>query len=897
MSGPGDGKRPEDGPQEGDDRTRLGPVPDAGPDVGSGAAPGTAAPAPEHAADRGAAPPPSEDDGTAPPRPLPMPGPEASRPTPMLDSWGVRREAGARPGVSPDLPDDRTRLTAPPSGLGAPGAAGDPTRIAAPERPTAETAGTPDADDGATRLGGATPSSPPGPVDSTRVDPGERAAGSGGPPPPRLPPAATRPAAAPTAGTAAARAGRATVPLGTLINNNYEVKEVLKAGGMGEVYRGENVFTGDPVAIKVVLPELAEDEKVGLMFMREARTLSQLADEAIVRYYNFVKDPAIDRYCLIMEFIRGVPLSDHTAAKGPITPEQGRTLMRRLAKGLEKAHAREVIHRDLSPDNVMLPDDAVSEAVLIDFGIAKSKVVKEGTVAGQFAGKFKYVSPEQLGHFGGEIGPATDIYGLALLIAAAVVGKPLDMGGSIVEAVQRRQSIPDLSAVPELLRPLIAHMLEPDPRHRPANMGAVIRMIDNPDQVPDPYWEGRQPPPLPTPPPQGPTTGSPRAPRMAVPGLQAPPTSPSLSSAPPGSVPPASLSPGTAPPLSQPPHFPQQAPAGPSLQDDEDTGRGGIGRLLLGALLVLVLLGGGAGWYAWREGLLPPEAAAAIARLTGASAPGSEGGGDDGGATPPQDASEIPRANTREGFLASFEAGPCTFASRVSAGSNAGMVEGFATADAPAAFDALPAAYEQRFGARPAILARTVAPDQCAALDFARALQGTSEIPAEMVLDADTLASGQTVSGHISDRLGRPVWLVLVSPRGAVYNLTARLSEPVGDRRAFRFGLNLSGDEPAPQLLMAVATASPLANAAAARDGARAEDLLPLVLEEILGKGGQGVAAMSYLLLTPAPPAPTPAPAPDRAPDPAADSDGDPGGDSGGGSNGAEGPAPGAATP
>jgi serine/threonine-protein kinase len=877
MSGAGDGRGPGEGPPDGDDRTRLGSVQGSAPES---TGPDGSTPSPEEAAGRGAAPPP-DDDSTAPPAPLPAPGPDPAR------------NAGDDPADVPVPADDRTRLTAPPASRSAPPDEGDLTRIATTGRPAATGGGTADADDGATRLGSAPPSPPlSADADSTRIDPAASVPGGSGPLPPPLPPplphAADPAAAATTAGTAAARSGRATVALGTLINNNYEVKEVLKAGGMGEVYRGENVFTGDPVAIKVVLPELAEDEKVGLMFMREARTLSQLADEAIVRYYNFVKDPAIDRYCLIMEFIRGVPLSDHTAVKGPITPEQGRTLMRRLAKGLEKAHAREVIHRDLSPDNVMLPDDAVSEAVLIDFGIAKSNVVKEGTVAGQFAGKFKYVSPEQLGHFGGDIGPATDIYGLALLIAAAVVGKPLDMGGSIVEAVQRRQSIPDLSAVPELLRPLIAHMLEPDPRHRPASMGAVIRMIDNPDQVPDHYWEGRQPPPISLPATPAQTTGVPRAPRMAVPGFQAPPTSPPFSTALQGSVPPASMSPRTAPPLSQPPFFPQQSPAGPVPQDDDEGVRGGIGRLLLGALLVLVLLGAGGGWYAWREGLLPPEAAAAIARLTGTEAPEGEVGGDDAsGATDGQVTPAIPRANTREGFLAGFETGPCTFASRVSAGSNAGMVEGFATAATPAAFDALPSAYEERFGSRPAILARTVTPEQCAALDFARALQGTSEIPAEMVLDADTLASGQTVSGHISDRLGRPVWLVLVSPRGAVYNLTARLSESVGDRRAFRFGLNLGGDEAAPQLLMAVATASPLANAAAARDGAQAADLLPLVLDEILDKGGQGVAALSYLLLTPAAPAPTPAPTPSP----------EAGNGTGGGSNGTEGPAPGDGTP
>ena len=71
------------------------------------------------------------------------------------------------------------------------------------------------------------------------------------------------------------------------------------AGGMGEVYKGENVYTNDPVAIKVILDKLAQDAKAAALFMREAKTLSQLSDDAIVRYYNFVRDPSIDRFCLL----------------------------------------------------------------------------------------------------------------------------------------------------------------------------------------------------------------------------------------------------------------------------------------------------------------------------------------------------------------------------------------------------------------------------------------------------------------------------------------------------------------------------------------------------------------------------------------------------------------------
>ena len=296
-------------------------------------------------------------------------------------------------------------------------------------------------------------------------------------PPPALPVPRTA-SIAPTTG------GLSTpIIVGTLINNNYEVCEILKSGGMGAVYRGIELGTGDPVAIKAILPELAEDEKAGLLFKREARTLRQLSDEAIVRYYNYVHDRELDRYFLVMEFVEGLPLSEYMKTHGPLSTVAARSLLRRLAKGLGKAHAQDVVHRDLSPDNVMLPNGAVEQARLIDFGIAKSNVVKEGTMAGQFAGKFKYVAPEQLGHYGGVIGPATDVYGLALLICAATLGRPLDMGSSIVEAVTSRQTIPDLSEVPQELRPILRHMLEPDPADRPTSMDAVNRLLEHPEKI------------------------------------------------------------------------------------------------------------------------------------------------------------------------------------------------------------------------------------------------------------------------------------------------------------------------------------------------------------------------------------------------------------------------------
>ena len=319
------------------------------------------------------------------------------------------------------------------------------------------------------------------------------------------------------------------VPIGTLINNNYKIEQLISAGGMGEVFRGTNVFSGDSVAIKIVLQSLAHDPKVAALFKREAKVLCQLADQAIVRYYNFVHDAALDRFCLIMEFIDGLPLSDHVRGSGPLPLAEAKRLLKRLALGLERAHKMEVVHRDLSPDNVMLKGGTIDDAVLIDFGIAKSTEMSEATLFGQMAGKFKYVSPEQLGHFGGHIGPRTDIYGLALLMAAAVRGEPIDMGASVVEAVNARREIPALTGVYPELQPLFAHMLEPDPAMRPENMGQVIRFLERPQDLPPRY--GAAPA----------SGGDDRTVFMGQQAQMPPPP-------PPASYPPASYPPGYAPP-------------------------------------------------------------------------------------------------------------------------------------------------------------------------------------------------------------------------------------------------------------------------------------------------------------------------------------------------------------
>ena len=261
--------------------------------------------------------------------------------------------------------------------------------------------------------------------------------------------------------------------IGTELNQTYKIDSLIGVGGMGEVFKGHNIQTGDPVAIKIVLPEFARDEMILELFRKEARILNHLNHDAIVRYYVFSIDRFIDRPYLAMEFVDGESLADRVKAT-PLEPDDFMPLLKRLADGLHKAHEAGVIHRDMSPDNVILPGGLVRNAKIIDFGIARSANVGGATLlGGSFAGKYSYVSPEQLGLFGGEVTPKSDVYSLALVMAAAMRGQPINMSGSQVEVIDKRRAVPGLDGIPKRFHALLSAMLQPDPAKRPASMAEV----------------------------------------------------------------------------------------------------------------------------------------------------------------------------------------------------------------------------------------------------------------------------------------------------------------------------------------------------------------------------------------------------------------------------------------
>jgi len=277
------------------------------------------------------------------------------------------------------------------------------------------------------------------------------------------------------------------VPVGTELSGTYRLDERIASGGMGEVFRGHNIHTGDPVAIKIVLPEFARDATILALFRKEATILRRLAHEAIVRYEIFTIDQGIGRPYLAMEFVDGTSLVD-MFTRGPMAPAEARRLLARLAAGMAAAHEAGVVHRDLSPDNVILPGGRVDRAKIIDFGIARSPTIGGETLIGDtFAGKYNFVSPEQLGMANSQVSERSDIYSLGLVIAAALRGGPIDMSGSPLDVLEKRRAVPDLSALDPTLRPILEAMLQPDPQDRPAGMAEVVAQVArlDPAQTPE----------------------------------------------------------------------------------------------------------------------------------------------------------------------------------------------------------------------------------------------------------------------------------------------------------------------------------------------------------------------------------------------------------------------------
>lgn len=683
---------------------------------------------------------------------------------------------------------------------------------------------------------------------------------------------------------------------GTQLNGIYEIDERIASGGMGEVYRGHNIQTEQPVAIKIVLPEFARDKTILALFRKEATILSHLSHDAIVRYHVFTIDPTIARPYLAMEFVSGESLADHLK-RGPLDPDSARRLIQRVAAGLAAAHEAGVVHRDLSPDNIILPDANFNKAKIIDFGIAKAATGEATLIGGKFAGKYNFVSPEQLGDFGGEITAQSDIYSLGLVFAAALRGEALDMGGSQVEVIEKRRRMPDLSELDPTLRPVIEAMLQANPADRPPDMHAIVGWLASLAPVgsgfagdPSRSYGGAGQSAAPVS--YAPRQSMPPASSFPPPGSVPPPGSrpPYGSAPPPGSAPPYGGAPygsqgaASAPPASESPFGPgPSTPPAASLPPRSDLAgsrpsttaapRSKTGLYAAVAALVLVAAGAGA-WFsgAFGDRTAPDASGQSAAAPPSLQPPATPEPGEPPAAepeveeevaaapvrpevTPPPEpsapaqpeppAAPLDNAAAWIDWLRNYDGGECFYATPTSVTNAAFELEGFATSAAP--FETMLSSFRQTYDLEPEIGVRVIAAEQCAVADFLHAMREGGEDRPLLTLSTDIIRSGDAIRGALENLEGRQTDILLIDNAGVVYNLGQHL-RPDGDRASFNIKLGLNSPDPVPQIIVAIASRENIA-AADVQQPVLASQLFPRILEEIRSRNLDASATAKYFRL------------------------------------------------
>ena len=252
---------------------------------------------------------------------------------------------------------------------------------------------------------------------------------------------------------------------GRLLNNRYIVTERIGIGGMAEVYQGQDNVLGRSVAIKIMLPQYAEDATFTARFRQEAAAAANLSSPYIVNVYDWGNDNGV--YYIVMEYLRGSDLKTAINQRGAINQRKVAEIGSQVCQALSVAHNQDIIHRDIKPQNIMIQPDG--NVKVMDFGIARAKnSVKAKTSS--VLGTAHYISPEQAQ--GKELTPASDIYSLGVVLYEAATGQlPFDGPDAISVATKqvKEAPIPPREINPDIdpaFEAIIMQALSKDPNAR-----------------------------------------------------------------------------------------------------------------------------------------------------------------------------------------------------------------------------------------------------------------------------------------------------------------------------------------------------------------------------------------------------------------------------------------------
>lgn len=251
------------------------------------------------------------------------------------------------------------------------------------------------------------------------------------------------------------------------ITDRYRFDEVIGRGGMGTVWKATDLLLGRTVAIKDVLlpPHASADERhsARARLMREAHAAARVSDPAVVTVHDVIDEH--ERLFLVMEHVNAPSLEELVIERGPLPPDEVAAIGARIAGALASAQSLGVVHRDVKPSNVLIPDGG-SSAKLVDFGIAALADSPGLTAAGFVMGSPSYMSPEQAE--GGSATTTSDVFSLAATLYFAVEGDgPFQRENTMATLAAVASQPPRTPQRAGALGPVLHSMMEKDPQRRP----------------------------------------------------------------------------------------------------------------------------------------------------------------------------------------------------------------------------------------------------------------------------------------------------------------------------------------------------------------------------------------------------------------------------------------------
>ena len=265
--------------------------------------------------------------------------------------------------------------------------------------------------------------------------------------------------------------------IGRLLDDRYEILEVIGTGGMAVVYKALDHRLNRQVAVKILKDEFSGDEEFRRRFRAEGEAVAMLSHPNIVQVFDVSSSDAANY--IVMELIDGISLKQYMEVKGVLNWKETLHFAMQIAKGLEHAHSRGIVHRDIKPHNVMVLKDG--SVKVMDFGIARV-MSKSNTLTKEALGSVHYISPEQAK--GGYTDSRSDIYSLSVVMYEMMTGRPpFDGESPVAVAIQH---INGGAPKPSILNPNIPAGLEQiilkgmalDPKDRYASAGEMIQDME-----------------------------------------------------------------------------------------------------------------------------------------------------------------------------------------------------------------------------------------------------------------------------------------------------------------------------------------------------------------------------------------------------------------------------------